>query len=231
MTIGIIGAMEKEIVNLKEKISVVSVRNIIGLDYYIGTLHGNNVVLVRAGIGKVNAAICAQVLIDQFAVDAIINTGIAGAIEKDLKIGDVVISNDAVQHDFDTTVFGDEPGQITGVDEIYFKADDELIKRAYSAVQELGYTAHIGRVSSGDQFINTIEAKERIWKIFKSKCCEMEGAAIAHTCYLNKIPFLVIRVISDNADEGNCDNYESFCVDAANKASEVVNLLIEGLSC
>lgn len=230
MTIGIIGAMESEISRLKELISVVSVKNIVGLDFYMGTLYGNSVVLVRAGIGKVNAAICTQVLIDHYAVDTIINTGVAGAIEKELKIGDIVISADACQHDFDTSACGDEIGEISGIGESYFKADDELIKRAYSAVEKLGYTAHIGRIASGDQFVNSSEVKERIWKLFKAKCCEMEGAAIAHTCYLNKIPFLVIRVISDTADEGTSVNFETFCEEAANKASEVVSSMIEGLT-
>ncbi len=230
MTIGIIGAMEIEIARLKEITSVVSVKNIVGLDFYMGTLYGNSVVLVRAGIGKVNAAICTQVLIDHYAVDVIINTGVAGAVEKGMQIGDIVISDDAMQYDMDTSACGDEVGVIPGLPESIFKADDELIKRAYAAVENLGYTAHIGRIASGDRFVNSPELKEYIWKLFRAKCCEMEGGAIAHTCYLNKLPFIIIRVISDNADEGTSVNYETFCNEAADKASSVVADIVKGLS-
>lgn len=229
MTIGIIGAMEMEIAKLKECISTVSVKNMMGLDFYVGTLYGSTVVVVRAGIGKVNAALCTQLLIDHYAADMVINTGVAGAVEKDMNIGDIVISDDAVQHDFDTSPLGDEVGFISGIDVSSFKADDELIRRAYEAVGKLGFSAHIGRIASGDKFINTPEEKDRIWKLFKAKCCEMEGGAIAHACWLNKIPFVIVRVISDTADEGSGVNYETFCAEAAQKATNIVIEMIKGL--
>lgn len=228
MTIGIIGAMEAEIVSIKEDMNIISAKNIIGLDFYMGTLNGQNIVLVRSGVGKVNAAICTQILIDMYAVDTVINVGVAGAIAPDLHIGDIVISDDLVHHDFDTTKLGDEPGEVMG-SESYFKADEELVKRAYSAVEKVGLTVSIGRIASGDQFISSPEAKERIWKLFKAKCCEMEGAAVAHTCYLNKIPFVVIRAISDNAEEGTEVNYERFFRESAIKAACIVKNMTEDL--
>lgn len=227
MTIGIIGAMEKEIVALKEDMNVISAKNIVGLDFYMGTLSGHNIVLVRSGTGKVNAAVCTQILIDMYAVDAIINVGVAGAIAPDMNIGDVVISDDLVHHDFDTTACGDEPGVITGISNSYFKADDQLIKLALEAVNRVGLPVSIGRIASGDQFISSPEAKERIWKIFKAKCCEMEGAAIAQTCSLNKLPFVVIRAISDNAEEGNDINYERFFREAAIKAACIIKNILD----
>ena len=200
MTIGLIGAMDIEIQTIKEDMNVISAKNIVGLDFYMGTLNGQSIVLVRSGWGKVNAAVCTQILIDMYAVDMIINIGVAGAIAPDLHIGDTVISDDLVQHDFDTTAVGDEISSVIGSKTCYFKADDQLIKLAFDAARSLDLNVCMGRVASGDKFVSSPEEKERIWKIFKAKCCEMEGAAIAQTCFLNKIPFVVLRSISDNAD-------------------------------
>lgn len=227
MTIGIIGATEAEIVSIKEDMNVISAKNILGLDFYMGTLTGQSIVLVRSGIGKVNAAICTQILIDMYAVDSIINVGVAGAVAPDLNIGDVVISDDLVHHDFDTTVFGDEPGVISGIPESYFKADDHLVKLALESVGRVGSSVTIGRIASGDQFISSPEEKERIWKLFKAKCCEMEGAAIAQTCSLNKIPFVVIRAISDKAEEGSNENYDLFFRESALKAAAIIKNMLE----
>ena len=227
--IGIIGAMDKEIAAIKEDMNIISAKNIVGLDFYMGTLAGKNIVLVRSGVGKVNAAVCTQILIDMYAVDAVINIGVAGAVASDLKIGDIVISDDLVNHDFDTTACGDEPGVITGIPESFFKADEQLIKHALTAVEKVGLPVTIGRIGSGDQFVSSPEVKERIWKLFKLKCCEMEGAAIAQTCYLNKIPFVVIRAISDNADEGADVNYERFFRESAIKENCIIKNMLEAL--
>lgn len=230
MTIGIIGAMEAEIVSIKEDMNIISAKNIVGLDFYMGTLNGMNIVLVRSGIGKVNAAICTQILIDMYAVDTVINVGVAGAIAPELTIGDIVISDDLVHHDFDTTVLGDEPGEISGLQDSHFKADDRLIKTALEAVSRVGLRSSIGRIASGDRFVSSPEEKERIWKLFKAKCCEMEGAAVAHTCFLNKIPFVVIRAISDNAEEGTEINYERFFRESAIKAACIIKNMLELLA-
>lgn len=228
MTIGIIGAMEEEITNVLEDMNVVATKNALGLDFHLGTLNNsnNNIVLVRSGIGKVNAALCAQVLIDLFAVDAIINVGVAGAIDKNIKIGDIVISTDAVQHDFDTSALGDEPGVISRMDTSMFHADPMLIEAAKKAVKGIGFPVYEGRIASGDQFVSEPALKEKIAKLFNPICCEMEGAAIAHACYLNRVPFVIIRAISDNAEEG-CDvNYERFFRESAVTAGRIIKNMI-----
>jgi adenosylhomocysteine nucleosidase len=227
MTIGIIGAMEEEVVNLRESMEVISAKNVVGLDFYLGKLSGNNVVVVRSGIGKVNAAICAQVLVDMYAVDCIINVGVAGALDKSLTIGDIVISSDAVQHDFDTSALGDEPGVISRMDISVFPADEELVNLAKATVESLGYPVYIGRVASGDQFVSSDEVKAKIKKLFNASCCEMEGAAVAHAAYLNKIPFVVIRAISDNADDSGDVDYDRFFRESALKAACIIKKMIE----
>jgi adenosylhomocysteine nucleosidase len=227
MTIGIIGAMEEEVVNLRESMEVISAKNVVGLDFYLGKLSGNNVVVVRSGIGKVNAAICAQVLVDMYAVDCIINVGVAGALDKSLTIGDIVISSDAVQHDFDTSALGDEPGVISRMDISVFPADEGLVNLAKDTVESLGYPVYVGRVASGDQFVSSDEVKARIKKMFNASCCEMEGAAVAHAAYLNKIPFVVIRAISDNADDSGDVDYDRFFRESALKAASIIKKMIE----
>ncbi|WP_250277918.1 5'-methylthioadenosine/adenosylhomocysteine nucleosidase [[Clostridium] colinum] len=225
-TIGIIGAMEEEIENIKPHIDIISTKNIVGLDFYMGKMSGNNVVLVRSGIGKVNAAICSQVLIDLYAVDYIINVGVAGAINKDLKIGDIVVATDVMHHDMDTTYFGDELGIIPRMEESCFKADEELMNIAVnSSTKETENTIFTGRIVSGDQFLCDIDKKNKIWSHFKAYCVDMESAAIGQTCYLNKIPFCIIRSISDNSDENN--DYENFFRDSAIKASNILKNMIE----
>lgn len=230
MTIGIIGAMEEEVVNLRESMDVISAKNVIGLDFYLGKLSGNNVVVVRSGIGKVNAAICAQVLIDLYAVDCIINVGVAGAVDKSLTIGDIVVSGDAVQHDFDTTALGDEPGVISRMDESVFAADEQLVNLAKETVESLGYPVCVGRVASGDQFVASPEVKSKIKSLFKPVCCEMEGAAIAHACYLNRIPFVILRAISDNADDSGDVDYERFFRESALKAASIIKKMVEKIN-
>ena len=225
-TIGIIGAMEEEIENIKPHIDIISTKNIVGLDFYMGKMGGNNVVLVRSGIGKVNAAVCSQVLIDLYAVDYIINVGVTGAINKELKIGDVVIATDTMHHDMDTTYFGDEIGIIPRMEESSFKADDELINIALQASKDtIENNIYTGRIVSGDQFLCDIEKKNKIWSHFKAYCVDMESAAIGQTCYLNKIPFSIIRSISDNSDENN--EYENFFKDSAIKASNILKNMID----
>lgn len=226
-TIGIIGAMQEEIINLKECMNIISAKNIIGLDFYMGKMCGNNIVLVRCGIGKVNAAICTQILIDLYAVDYIINVGVAGALSKELEIGDTVICKEAVHHDFDTTAFGDPIGFISRMDKTFFEADEYLIKIAVEAAQKQNKKAIVGTIASGDQFVSTPELKNKIWNNFKPLCVEMEGAAIAHTCYLNKIPFSIIRSISDKAETGSQTDFSEFFKESAVVAAALVKDMIE----
>ncbi len=228
MTIGIIGAMEEEITNILEDMNVVTTKNALGLDFHLGSLNnsGHSIVLVRSGIGKVNAALCTQVLIDLFAVDAIINVGVAGAVDNNVKIGDIVISSDAVQHDFDTSALGDEPGIISRMDTSVFAADKNLVETAKKVVSDIGFPVYVGRIASGDQFVSDPAVKERIANLFNPLCCEMEGGAIAHTCYLNKVPFVIIRAISDNAEEGSDVNYERFFRECAVTAGRIIKNMV-----
>ena len=231
-TIGIIGAMSEEITYLKEKIEIVTTKNIIGLDFHVGKYCGNSIVLVISGIGKVNAAVCTQVLIDHFGVDYIINTGCAGAIHPELGIGDILISTDAVQHDMDVSALGDPIGTIPRLAESYFRADEMLVKLAQEAAAETAENYHVilGRVASGDKFIGTKEGKEHIKKYVQGDCAEMEGAANAHACWLNRIPFVIIRAISDSADEQANMSYEQFVLLAAKRSSELVEKMLEKLA-
>lgn len=230
--IGIIGAMEEEIALLRQKASIIDTEQIIGVTFYKGTLYDKKVVLVKSGIGKVNAALCAQILIDRFAVDCIINVGVAGDVYKELSIGDIVISKDAVQHDMDTSVFGDPIGIIPRMEESYFKADKTLIELAEKCSMSLTSKAKVflGRIASGDQFISTPQGKERIWQTVQGYCAEMEGAAIAHTCYLNQIPFVIIRSISDDAEDKAHIAYEQFVKIAAANSSELLEKMFEMMS-
>lgn len=228
-TIGIIGAMEEEVSQIKAKMDIISTKNIVGADFYLGKMSGKSIILVRCGIGKVNAAICTQILIDLYAVDYCINIGVAGGINKELRIGDIVVSKDAVHHDFDTTAFGDPIGMISRLNERFFAADEELIKAAEDTGKNILKEKNIlvGRVASGDQFIAGDEAKAKIAANTKADCVEMEGAAIAQTCYLNRIPFVIIRSISDNADNKADNNFEKFVVEVALNSSMMVEEMVK----
>jgi len=227
-TIGVIGAMTEEVTLLREKLDIVSTKNILGLDFYVGKLSGHSVVLVRSGIGKVNAALCVQILVDMFGVDCVINTGVAGAISKQINIGDVVVSDDLVQHDFDVTTGGTyKQGEIPGMGFVSFAADDTLKTLAVDVGREiLKHETHLGRIATGDQFIASMSDKQRIWDNFRAFCVEMEGAAIAQACYLNQIPFVVIRSISDKADESADMSFDKFLTIAARNSSDVVETMI-----
>ena len=210
--IGIIGAMEEEVTALREKLADGKMLRKASMDFYSGTLNGKEVVIVRSGIGKVNAGICTQILADVYQVDAVINTGIAGSLKTEINIGDVVISTDTLQHDMDATGFGYEPGVIPRMETSCFPADPELLKQAEAACREAVPRIQVfaGRVVSGDQFISDKKVKERIVRQFGGMCTEMEGAAIAQAAWLNGIPFVVIRAISDKADDSATMDYPTF---------------------
>lgn len=211
-TIGIIGAMDEEIAALKEEMTIESTTTKASMVFYKGTLLGKQVVLVRSGIGKVNAAACTQILADLFQVNYVINTGIAGSLNTAIDIGDIVISSDVLHHDMDATGFGYPLGQIPRMDTLSFKADEHLIKLAEKNCQVVNpdIHTHVGRIVSGDQFISDKEVKNRICSNFDGFCTEMEGAAIAQTAYLNNIPFVILRAISDKADDSATEDYPTF---------------------
>ena len=205
--IGVIGAMEEEVEALRAKLENPEKLTKASMDFYSGTMNGHEVVIVRSGIGKVNAGICTQILADLFQVDVVINTGIAGSLRAEINIGDIVISTDAVQHDMDATGFGYKPGVIPRMETSCFKADPDLVAAAKEAPEVRAFT---GRVVSGDQFISDRAVKNRISQQFGGMCTEMEGAAIAQAAYLNKIPFVVLRAISDKADDSAVVDYPAF---------------------
>lgn len=211
-TIGIIGAMEVEVAILKEKMEDVRIIKKASMDFYEGILAGEKVVVVRSGIGKVNAGICAQILADVFSVDAIINTGIAGSLNKNINIGDIVLSTDVVQHDMDATGFGYRKGQIPQMPVFFFNADDNLRRLAAEVCKEVNPDIQVfeGRIASGDQFVCDQDVKNRIVSEFSAYATEMEGAAIGQAAYLNEIPFLVVRAISDKADGSAQMDYSEF---------------------
>ena len=211
-TIGIIGAMEVEVAILKEKMEDVRIIKKASMDFYEGILAGKKVVVVRSGIGKVNAGICAQILADVFSVDAIINTGIAGSLNKNINIGDIVLSTDVVQHDMDATGFGYRKGQIPQMPVFFFNADDNLRRLAAEVCKEVNPDIQVfeGRIASGDQFVCDQDVKNRIVSEFSVYATEMEGAAIGQAAYLNEIPFLVVRAISDKADGSAQMDYSEF---------------------
>lgn len=230
--IGIIGAMEEEVMTLKEKMTLRETRSAASYEFYIGTLGNASIVLVQAGIGKVNAAMCTQVLIDVFHVDAIINTGVAGALNSALEIGDVVISSDTLQHDVDATGFGYKLGEIPRLGVVSFPADEHMIHIAEKATDVLSAKTNvfIERIVSGDQFISSSEKKQWLLEKFDGFCTEMEGAAIAQVAYINKIPFVIIRSISDKADDSAEMNFDEFVTIAANNSCKIIEKMAELLA-
>ncbi len=225
---GIIGAMDVEVEQLKRDMIVQRELQKAGMDFCEGVLGGQPAVVVRSGVGKVNAAVCAQILVDEFQVDAVINTGIAGSLNAQIDIGDIVISTDVVHHDMDAVNFGYAPGQIPQMDVFSFEADRELADRAEKVCREVNPEIHVfrGRVVSGDQFVADRAVKERITELFHGYCTEMEGAAIAQTAYLNRIPFVIIRAISDKADDSASEDYPVFEKKAVEHSVRLVESLL-----
>lgn len=229
--IGIIGAMDEEVISLKRKMQVTEQIEVASMIFFVGKIGEQEVVVVRCGIGKVNAAVCTQILVDRFDVKYIINTGVAGGLHPDLNIGDIVISSDTVEHDMDASAVGNPRGEIPRMKKTYFEADAQLIEVAQKAAENLRgqHKVYIGRVASGDQFVCSMKVKEDIYATFTAYCAEMEGAAIAHTCYLNQVPFVIIRAISDKADQSADVNFEEFVDVAAKNASHMIESILEHL--
>lgn len=226
MNIGIIGAMEIEVVRLRAMLTDKEEHKIGGFVFYTGKLNNVNTILLQSGIGKVNAAIGAAILIDNFKPDFVINTGAAGGFLGDLKVGDIVISTELIHHDMDCTVFGYKMGQVPGMPETFI-ADEKLMKAAEESIHQLNdIQCKKGSILTGDQFMNSPEATKRLKEIFPSAdAVEMEGAAIAQSCFRFNVPFVVIRSISDIAGQENAIEYTEFVETAAvNSANMVVEM-------
>ena len=228
--LGIIGAMEQEVEALLARMEEKSESEKAGSRFYDGMLEGLPVTVVQCGVGKVNAALCTQILCDCFGVTHLVNTGIAGSLCADLDIGDLVVSQDAMYHDVDAVAFGYPMGKVPGMDVTAFPADDTLVGYAFAAAESVnpGHTK-IGRVASGDQFVASRAVKERIIQLTKGLCTEMEGAAIAQTAYRNGIPFVILRAISDKADDSAEMDYPSFERIAAHRCAAVTMELAKRL--
>ena len=228
--IGIIGAMEIEVEKIREQITDGKMTSKAGMEFYTGTLYGKEVTVVRSGVGKVNAGICTQILIDLFQADAIINTGIAGSLKNEINIGDIVLSTDALQHDVDASGFGYAPGVIPQMKESVFQGDKHLIELAEKC-HKVCPEIHIfkGRVISGDQFISDKKKKEQLAKDFQGFCTEMEGAAIAQAAYLNQVPFLIVRAISDKADDSAAMDYPAFEAMAVENSVKLLSAMVQSM--
>ena len=229
--VGIIGAMEQEVAKIKEKMQDVTITSRARMDFYEGTLEGKKVVVVRSGIGKVNAGMCTQILADIFGVEAVINTGIAGSLNNDVNIGDIVLSTDVLHHDMDAIGFGYKKGQIPQMDEFSFPADEKLRKLAAKVCKEVNPEISVfeGRICSGDQFISDKSVKDAIISEFGGFAVEMEGAAIGQAAYLNHIPFLVVRAISDKADGSAHMDYAEFEMAAIEHSVKLTVRMIQEL--
>ena len=225
---GIIGAMDEEVAQLKEEAKITKTTEVAGMEFCEGKIGNNKVVIVKCGMGKVNAGVCANTLINDFGCTKIINTGVAGSLDNEIDIGDIVVSVDAVQHDFDVEAIGFEKGEIPYTGLYAFPADEELRAEAVKAIQETAPDIHAfeGRVCSGDQFISTKEQKDTITSNFGGMCCEMEGAAIAQVCYLNNTPFVILRAISDKEDGSASMQYETFKGKAAEDCAHIVEYMV-----
>ncbi|MCK8827621.1 5'-methylthioadenosine/adenosylhomocysteine nucleosidase [Natroniella acetigena] len=233
MKFGIIGAMDVEVEFLKEEMEIEDKLSKANMEFYSGKLLGQEVVVVRSGIGKVNAAVCSQILIDNFAVKAVLFTGVAGAIDRELDVGDIIISTDVVQHDVDITAFGREYGEIAELDQAAFEADEELVTVAKEVGEELARDEKIkvstGRILSGDQFISDEKKVEWLRETFDGQCTEMEGAAVGQVAYLNDTPFVIIRSISDKADQEADVSFDEFVEFAANNSYKIITEMLKRL--
>ena len=226
VSIGIIGAMQPEVESLIGLLKKPKMKNIGGQVFYYGTLDRKSVAIVKCGIGKVYAAMTAENLILNFAPKLIINTGVAGSLRSDLRQGDIVVASELCQHDMDTSPLGDPKGFISGADRIYFSAD-ERARRLLAVVKNGDYAVHFGAIATGDRFVSTEEQKAAIVRDFSASACEMEGGAIAQVAFTNKIPFCVIRAISDGADEDARLSYDRFLPIAASRSASLTRELIK----
>ena len=225
--IGIIGAMQPEVEELIASLSDARTETVGGIDYYLGVLSGKRVAVAKCGIGKVFAAMCTEAMIIAYSPALIINTGVGGALKRGIKPLDIVVAQRLVQHDMDTSAIGDPKGLVSGINVIYFDSDKRASETARSVAQSIGVSAHGGIIASGDKFVASSADKAAIVENFDASVCEMEGAAIAHVCYVNAIPCCVIRAISDSADEGSSMDYMKFLPIAAKNCAEITKKLVE----
>lgn len=229
MLIGIIGALVEEVEALKNEMQLERIFEKARKSFYQGKLYGKNVVVVVSGVGKVNAAITTQILIDEFNTDIIINVGVAGGVGEDVSPGDIVIGSSLIQHDFDISMFGVKIGQISGMDTFDFQSDRELVDKTKKIKLSRNVKILEGTIVTGDQFVCSKEKADFLVKEFGAIATEMEGASIAHVAYLNRKRFLVIRSMSDNASTGATVEFDKFVAVAVKNSLEVLKYLLENI--
>lgn len=227
--IGIIGAMESETSAIIREMEKAESKEVSGVRFVRGTWGGKEVVVATCGVGKVFAALCTEAMILHYQPECIINTGVAGALDSRLEILNVVIATQVVQHDMDTSPLGDPVGLLSGINKVELPADPKLIKAFQKAADAIGATAVQGVVASGDQFIAEQQKKNLIRTRFGAACCEMEGAAIGQVCYLNKVPFAILRAISDGAGEEASMDFPVFAKKAARQSINILEQALKNL--
>ena len=225
--IAIIGAMEPEVLGLISEMGEHTTECVSGIEVHLGKIYGKTVAVARCGIGKVFAALCAEVLILKYSPSLLINTGVGGGLARDLKTGDIIVATDLCQHDMDTSAIGDPVGLVSGINKIYFEADKRALEILLNAAKGLELTARAGRVATGDKFIASKEEKTRITSLFDADACEMEGCAIAQAAFVNQTPFAVVRAISDSADGEATMDYPTFMPIAARNSQSLTLALIK----
>ena len=231
MLIGIIGAMEVEVQALKDLMDNAELKEISSVVFYRGKINGIDTVVAVAGVGKVNAAVCAQTMILEYSPDYIINTGVAGGLSEELKIGDAAVADKVAEHDMDTSPLGDELGFITGIDRVYMPCDEYISGLMYDAAKSVdGINAVRGTIASGDQFIASEEQRRFIKKNFNAVAAEMEGAAIGHVCTMNNVKFGVLRAISDGANSDSTIDFPTFTKMAVKNTVEIITKMLNKLA-
>lgn len=221
-TIAIIGAMPSELADIRNMLGTAEIKHISGFDFHISEYKGNKIVNSCCGIAKVNAALCTQVMIDNFSPDCVINTGVAGGMDKSVKVCDIVISTEVLPHDLDPHFLNDYPPYCA-----VFKADEKLIETAEKICSENGINSHRGRIVSGEAFVSDSVLKAKIQADFSPHAVDMESAAVGHACFLNRMPYVSVRCISDNADDDGAMSFDEFEKIAAKRVAEIVLKMTE----
>lgn len=224
--IGIIGAMDIEVENIKAFLTDVSTETVSGVNFVRGKFNEKDVVVAKCGVGKVFAGLCAEAMILKYSPSLIINVGVAGCLDENLKIGDIVIADSVCQHDMDTSPLGDPVGMLSDINIIKIPADKKACELFSECAKELSLSYSVGTIASGDQFVSSAEKKKFITSNFGAKSCEMEGGAIGHVCFVNNVPFAVLRAMSDGADDGAKMDFPTFAKMAAENSTNVIKAFL-----
>lgn len=230
--IGVIGAMQIEVEALCAVMENKTEECISGITFVSGELYGRRLVVAKCGIGKVFAALCTQTMIIKYSPTVIINSGVGGTLTDELAIGDIALSEYAVQHDMDTTPLGDPAGLISGINKVYFEGDRGVLADMEKIIESVGVRSKRGIIATGDVFLDDSQRKQRIHQLFDtSECeciaCEMEGGAVAQACFVNGVPFCILRAISDGGDENSAMDYPKFLEMAAKNVTEVLKSYVK----